>query len=163
MNNYVYTHVEKYCKNGSILDLGCGSGNTGNEIDAEKYCEYTGVDISSIAINKATIRSELNHRGEKNRYFQAELSSYTPQQKYDVILFRESIYYIRRSRIKEMLDRYLGYLKEEGVFIVSFFTTCNTKYRKIVDLIVSNYEIVEKNAPYGADAIVIVFRQKQKI
>ena len=28
----VYGFVEKYCRNGSILDLGCGAGNTGNEL-----------------------------------------------------------------------------------------------------------------------------------
>src|SRR2546428_13670880 len=58
----IYLFLEKYCSNGSILDLGCGSGNTGNEIDASKYGSYTGVDISKSAIQRALARSENNRR-----------------------------------------------------------------------------------------------------
>src|ERR1700674_5764890 len=46
----VYPYVEKYARNGSILDLGCGSGNTGIELDVTAYQQYVGVDISDAAI-----------------------------------------------------------------------------------------------------------------
>jgi len=29
----VYAHLEKHASNGSILDIGCGSGNTATELD----------------------------------------------------------------------------------------------------------------------------------
>lgn len=41
----IYHYLEKYSNNGSVLDLGCGSGNTGNEMDISKYRSYRGVDI----------------------------------------------------------------------------------------------------------------------
>src|SRR6185436_19758258 len=49
----IYAFVEKYCRNGSILDMGCGSGNTSNELDANRYGDYTGVDVSDVAVQKA--------------------------------------------------------------------------------------------------------------
>src|SRR5260370_34756182 len=56
----LYPSVEKHAKNGSILDLGCGPGTTGNELNAAKYLFYTGVDISDVAIDKARKRTEKN-------------------------------------------------------------------------------------------------------
>jgi SAM-dependent methyltransferase len=41
----IYHYLEKYSNNGSILDLGCGSGNTGSEMNPKTYTSYTGVDI----------------------------------------------------------------------------------------------------------------------
>src|SRR5580765_8505297 len=48
-----HPHVEKYARNGSILDVGCGRGSTGNELNALAYQSYTGVDISEVAIERA--------------------------------------------------------------------------------------------------------------
>ena len=42
----VYAHLERHAANGSILDLGCGSGNTANELAVDAYQNYVGVDIS---------------------------------------------------------------------------------------------------------------------
>jgi SAM-dependent methyltransferase len=33
----IYGYIEKYCRGGSILDLGCGSGNTDCELDGDRY------------------------------------------------------------------------------------------------------------------------------
>ncbi len=90
----VYAVVEECCAQGSVLDLGCGAGNTGNELDENRYADYTGVDISEVAIAKAAARSRQAGRGNKNRYIQSDIISYLPRKKHDVILLRESIYYI---------------------------------------------------------------------
>src|SRR5208282_1696992 len=113
----VYQCVGNYCKHGRILDLGCGSGNTGCELDDNAYHDYTGVDISEVALATARQRSNELQRAGKNRYFQSDILSYAPDQTYDVILFRESIYYVPEGRIKGMLERYSNYLKPDGVFI----------------------------------------------
>src|SRR5438034_3412379 len=83
----VYFYVEKYCEGGSILDLGCGSGNTGNELDGSKYQDYTGVDVSDVAIQKAMDRTKRVGRCDKNHYFQSDIYTYLPKKKYAVILF----------------------------------------------------------------------------
>ncbi len=53
----VYSYLEKYARNGNILDLGCGPGNTANELAANVYQSYVGVDISEAALEKAAKRS----------------------------------------------------------------------------------------------------------
>lgn len=152
----LYHYLEKYSNNGRILDLGCGSGNTGNEINVYKYQHYTGVDISEKAIKKAIARCKQNHRNEKNEYFCADISTYAPKNQYDLILFRESIFYIPRRKIKAMLDRYSKYLKDNGVFIVRM---CDRgKYGRIVKLIETNYETIENYLADNSKDIIIIFK-----
>ena len=45
----VYAHLEKHARGGDILDLGCGPGNTANELAENAYTTYLGVDISESA------------------------------------------------------------------------------------------------------------------
>ena len=59
----VYPHLEKYAKGGDILDLGCGPGNTANELASDAYRSYIGVDISEAALAEG---SEAD-RGERTR------------------------------------------------------------------------------------------------
>lgn len=155
----VYRYIEKYCANGSILDLGCGSGNTSNELDPAKYDSYTGVDISEVATKKAEARSRQNGRGQKNQYLPADIITYAPDRSYDVICFRESIYYIPHSRIKNMLDRYAHYLTDRGVIIVNVSKYGTRKGQSILDLIESNFQVIEKFAPPQGEEFVVAFRQ----
>ena len=53
LGDCVYPHLEKYAQGGDILDLGCGPGNTANELSADAYGSYIGVDISEAALAKA--------------------------------------------------------------------------------------------------------------
>jgi 2-polyprenyl-3-methyl-5-hydroxy-6-metoxy-1,4-benzoquinol methylase len=156
-NDCVYAFIEKYANQGSILDLGCGSGSTGNEVAVTAYGSYTGVDISGVAIGKAKERTEKTGRADKNRFFQSEISSYMPTQQFDVILFRDSIYYyVTSASIKTMLQRYSKHLKPSGVFIVRMAN--RDKHKSIVDIIASNFEVIEKHAPEQSDDVVLVFR-----
>src|SRR6266568_5347303 len=78
-DDFIYPLIKKYSRNGSILDLGCGSGNTGCELNVNSYREYTGVDISDVALEKAKRRSESCQRGKKNRYALSDISAYVPE------------------------------------------------------------------------------------
>ena len=153
----IYPYLEKYANNGSILDLGCGSGSTGNELDASTYRHYTGVDISDVAIEKARRRSKENRRADRNRYSQSDILSYVPTQQHDVILLRDSVYYIPWRKIQAMLNKYSGYLKDGGVFIVRM-ADGNGRYNTIANTIESNFEVVEKHLSDQPKAVVIVFR-----
>lgn len=151
----IYGFLEKFVNKGSILDLGCGSGNTGNELAVSLYSRYTGVDISEVAIQRAIARSIKNGRHERNEYVCNDIASYSPQMRYDVILFRESIFYIPLSRIKAVLSRYSRFLTENGVFIVRM---CNReKYSGIMRLIQTNYEILDMS-PSNESDVTLVFR-----
>jgi 2-polyprenyl-6-hydroxyphenyl methylase/3-demethylubiquinone-9 3-methyltransferase len=155
----VYPYVEKYVNRGSILDLGCGSGSTANELDARSYRHYTGVDISDVAIEKARRRTRENGRTTQNDFVQSDIFSYAPGRLFDVILFRDSIYYVPWGRIAGMLNRYAGHLEKTGVFIVRI-ASVNGKYRAIVDTIESHFDVVERYVSEQPQAIVLIFRPR---
>lgn len=158
---HIYEYVERHCMGGSILDLGCGSGNTGNELDINKYHDYTGIDISEVAIKKAAARSQCNGRAHKSRYVHGDIISYVPDRKHDVIMLRESIYYIPHLKMRTVLDRYSGCLTEHGVFVVHVSNHATKKGRRILDLIERNYEIVDGNLRTQSDGFIVVFRRNK--
>jgi SAM-dependent methyltransferase len=157
----LYPYVEKHARNRNILDLGCGSGNTGIELGEGAYQHYTGVDISDAAIEQAKKRTEDNRRANKNSYFQSDILSYVPTQQYEVILFREAIYYLPQAKIKSMLDRYSKSLNESGVFIVRMLGTTG-RGKQIIDIIESDFEVVDKylSNQTPTTTAVIVFRPR---
>ena len=152
----VYLFLRKYLRGGSLLDLGCGSGNTGTELETNSYSNYIGVDISDVAIEKAKERSARARRARRNRYFQADIVKYVPAVNHDVILFRESLFYVPLARTRTMLYRYRKYLKPDGVIIVRM---CDRdKYSAIIRMIESNFQVVEKHSPIVTTSILVVFR-----
>jgi SAM-dependent methyltransferase len=154
----IYGCLEKYARQGSILDLGCGSGNTGNELEWAKYGSYTGADVSSVAVDKAQARSRQNGRAAKNEYVCADIESYEPAKAYDVILFRESIFYIPVRKIRPTLDRYARHLKPGGVFIVRM---CDReKYAAIVATIQTHYRVIDQVLLTTSKDIVVAFEMK---
>jgi SAM-dependent methyltransferase len=155
----LYPYIEKYVRGGSILDLGCGSGNTGAELAADSYRDYTGVDVSDVAIEKAKKSTEKCARTGKNRFFESDILTYVPAQQFDVILFRDSLYYVSRLRLKATLDRHSRYLKPDGVFIVRLWDA-GEKYKWIVDCIVSHFAVLEEHFSEQPKSAVIVFQRK---
>ena len=153
----VYPYLEKFARQGSILDLGCGSGSMANEISAAAYADYTGVDISQVAIDKAKTRTQQNGRANMNRYFQSDIFSYVPSQRFDVIAFRDSIYYVPWAKIRAMLDRYAAHLTRDGVFIVKMCDG-NTRYKAIMDTIENHFKVVEKYVAEPSATAVLVFQ-----
>jgi len=162
----VYKHLEKHAQDGDILDLGCGPGNTANELAESAYRRYVGVDISEAALSKARQRTEQHRRTSKNRFEQGDFLSYVPSQQFDVILFRESMYHVPLGKVKKILDRFSEYLKPSGVFIVRMFLSSNqgeTKYRPsmMIRVIESEFDVLEKAQYGGMAATVIVFRPRR--
>jgi len=153
----IYQYLEKYCQKGSLLDLGCGSGNTGCELAADAYETYVGVDISEVALNKARQRSGELQRNGRNQYFRSDIATYVPNQAYNVILFRESIYYIPEPKITGLLERYSRHLKPGGVLIVRWHE--KKAGEKIIHLIESAFKIVEKHIPAADGPVFVVFNK----
>lgn len=150
-------YMEKYCNGGNILELGCGFGKTGLEIDPDKYTHYKGVDISMVAITKAIEFSSADtNRHGKNSFVIGDISAYVPETKYNIILFRESIYYLNKFAIQKMLNKYKGYLKDDGVIIVRIHDS--HKYKSIIRLIINTYNIQDKFESDTSRMIILVFR-----
>ncbi|MFZ1130822.1 MAG: class I SAM-dependent methyltransferase [Terriglobales bacterium] len=165
----VYPHLEKHLHGGSILDLGCGPGNTANELAADSYTRYVGIDISEAALAKARARSEKNGRSGKNSFACSDFLDYRPTQPFDVILFRESMYHVPLTKVKPILDHFAEYLTEDGVFVVRMNITDGKGSNKprlasIVSVmeVPSDFEVVEKNQYGESGPTVIVFRPKGK-
>ena len=164
LGDCVYLHLEKHAANGSILDLGCGTGNTANELAANAYRYYLGVDISEACLDKATKRTRECGRAEKNQFVSGDFISYAPNQQFDVILFRESMYHIPLGKIKSTLDHYTRYLKGSGVFIVRLATWEEGKAKSrptaMIGIIEREFDVVENCFYKESGATVIVFRPK---
>ena len=139
--DFRYAYIEKYAHGGSILDMGCGSGNTGLELQPGSYSYYLGVDISDAAIRIAAERSNLAGR-MNNRYAQDDITEYVPPQLFDMILFRESICYIPIGKVEATLRRYSHFLAPDGVIIL---TLCRGRmWPRIQELIVCNFHMLEQ-------------------
>jgi SAM-dependent methyltransferase len=157
----IYGYIERYCRKGRLLDLGCGSGNTSNELKFDSYAAYTGVDISHSALDKARLRSASNGRAEKNTYVQSDVLSFEPPDKYDVILFRDSINSLPWMKIRPTLNWYASYLTEQGVFIVRVSGDASRNYKEIAALIEANFDMVEKHSMSASSGtVILVFRSR---
>ncbi len=168
VSDCIYPHLEKHANGGDILDLGCGPGNTANELAEKAYATYLGVDISESALAKGVKRTNDSGRAGKNSFVCSDFLSYVPPRKFDVILFRESMYHIPYGSIMELLNKYSKYLKGSGVFIVRLYAgdlqTGKTKPRvqRKIDLIKREFDVVETfQYEKAGTPTVLVFRAKQ--
>jgi len=172
-NDCVYSHLEKHAANGSILDLGCGTGNTANELATNAYKKYLGVDISEVCLSKARRRSQGNGRAAKNEFVCGDILEFSTPEKFDVILLRESLYHVPITKIEPTLNRYGKNLKENGVFVVRLYTSENgapkPRPTAMIGVIEKEFDVVE-NCYYrdpgvtvvgNPEATVIVFRPKR--
>jgi SAM-dependent methyltransferase len=152
--------LDCYVPGASILDLGCGTGMTAVEV-APLFSEYVGVDISHVAISKATamVQSD-NARTAKVHYVAADIATYVPDRAFSVILFRESIYYFSTSEVLNLLNRYASFLSSSGVFIVRIHD--REKHKRIVKLVQSHFEIIiGPDAMPGQKIAVLAFSPRR--
>jgi len=161
----VYPYLEKYANQGNILDLGCGPGNTANELALDAYQSYIGVDISEAALAKAVKRTRECGRTEKNSFVDSDFLSFEPNCKFDVILFRESMYHIPYGQVLPVLKKFSQYLKSTGVFIVRLYVgdhrpgVIKPRVTSKIELIKREYSVVEaRQFELPALPNVIVFR-----
>lgn len=164
----VYPHLEKHLRKGSILDLGCGPGNTANELTDSSYTSYVGVDISEAALAKATQRTARNGRAGKNTFACSDFLSYRPTQQFDVILFRESMYHVPLNKVKPILSYFSKHLKKDGVFVVRMNISDpkggqKARLAAAIQIMETDFDVVEK-AQYGESGpTVIVFRPRPAV
>jgi SAM-dependent methyltransferase len=163
----VYPFLEKYANDGNILDLGCGPGNTANELTSDAYKTYIGVDISAAALEKAVRRTKENGRADKNSFVVSDFLGYAPTQDFDIILFRESLYHVPYGQVKPILDKYSKHLKTGGVFIVRLYAgderpgVIKPRVIRKMDLIKNNFDMVEyRRFDTPALPTVLVFRPR---
>lgn len=161
----VYPYLEKYAHNGNILDLGCGPGNTANELAADVYQSYVGVDISEAALAKAVKRTEENGRTGKNTFVNSDFLSFEPGQQFDIILFRESLYHVPYGQVLPILQKFSKHLKSTGVFVVRLYAgdhrpgVVKGRVTAKIELIKREFHVIEsRQFDLPALPVVVVFR-----
>jgi SAM-dependent methyltransferase len=170
LGDCVYPYLEKYAHGGDILDLGCGPGNTANELAEGAYRSYVGVDISEAALAKAVKRTKENGRERKNSFAQSDFLGYIPAQDFDLILFRESLYHVPFGQVKPILDKFSKNLKERGVFVVRLYagdaTPGKIKWRvkRKLDLIKREFDVLEsRQFDTSGYPTVLIFRPPRPV
>jgi SAM-dependent methyltransferase len=165
----IYPHLEKHTQGGDILDLGCGPGNTANELANGAYRSYIGVDISEVALEKAVKRTQENGRADKNSFVRSDFLAYAPTRDFNVILFRESLYHVPYGQVLPMVEKYSKHLKKSGVFIVRLYAgdilTGKIKFRvtRKLDLLEREFDIVEScQYDQPGTPTVLVFRPQRQ-
>jgi 2-polyprenyl-3-methyl-5-hydroxy-6-metoxy-1,4-benzoquinol methylase len=162
----VYEHLNQYAAGKTVLDMGCGAGNTASEM-ALGYKAYVGLDISDECLNKARRRSEADGRGALNSFDQGDFLTYVPSRKFDVILFRESMYHVPIGKIKPLLNRLSNYLTPDGVFIVRMYLvgedrkTPKRRPTAMMELIEREFDVLNKTDYEDGGSRVLVFRPKR--
>jgi 2-polyprenyl-3-methyl-5-hydroxy-6-metoxy-1,4-benzoquinol methylase len=107
-------YIRYFGKQPAILDVGCGEGRLAELLDRHAYQDYQGIDISSVAIQRAQ-KKKL----PKARFSVADFQTWTPDRSYDLILFCESLYYVQQPQ--EVVGQYIPYLKKGGYMIISVY------------------------------------------
>jgi SAM-dependent methyltransferase len=167
-SDFVYLHLEKYVGHGSVLDLGCGQGGTAIEL-ASSYQRYVGVDISEVALERARKKAADAGRANSASFACADFLGYAPDQKFDVILFRESMYHVPIGQVNTILDKYTQFLTEHGVFIVRLYLSGpkgekRFRPRAVIRIIENDYNVIEKTDYDDLSATtVVVFRPRASV
>jgi SAM-dependent methyltransferase len=141
--------VEKYARQGRILDLGCGTGILAGMLNLGSFEYYRGVDVSSEAIALARKRAS-----EKIHFEIGDIQSYECKDSFDLIVFEESLYYIPFFR-QRLLRRYARCLRPGGLFVVT--VAHPNQFRVMIRMIQKNFQIVEDRltSPSGGRLLLV--------
>lgn len=107
-------YVHRLHPRGSVLDVGCGAGILLQLLTRFGSARFVGVDISAEAIARAASLGIGNAS-----FVVAAFDEWEPPERYDVIVFGESLFYARSPA--EVLLRYSQALSPGGSLVVSMF------------------------------------------
>lgn len=107
-----YCHFFEHARR--ILDLGCGEGVLHRYLRPDAYDQYLGIDISAEAIERAKQREN-----GKTSFLQADVNAYLPDDRFDLIVFNEVLYYLEEP--VQVIENYKGVLSDRGVLIAAMY------------------------------------------
>ena len=152
-NMVISGYVVHFQTGGSVLDVGCGEGVLARHLKPFGYSTYLGIDISRVALERAS-----SLKDERTRFLHAEAETYEPTESYDVIIFNESLYYLKEPL--ETFRRYTKALSEDGVAIVSLYTN-SKRASSILSLLKETYLLLHETdvlVPPSGSNTCVVFR-----
>lgn len=111
--DYIHTYAGK---KRSILDLGCGEGVLCERMSSNDYSNFLGMDFSSVSIKSAS-----SLQLENAEFLCADIHTFVPTKKFDVIVFNEVFYYIHETEKRNVLNRMIECLNDGGIIITSIY------------------------------------------
>lgn len=100
--------------NPAVLDIGCGEGALYHTMALHRPSAYLGVDISSLAIERARERAKATPIDGPVAFETGNGSAYETEQTFDVIVFSECAEFL--GDMGQVLDHYKKNLREGGKF-----------------------------------------------
>jgi 2-polyprenyl-3-methyl-5-hydroxy-6-metoxy-1,4-benzoquinol methylase len=101
---------------GTVLDVACGEGILQRHLKPHRYSRYLGIDYVPEAIAAAA-----GSRDATTDFAIADAADYVAEQKFDVIIFNECLYYFDDPI--GMLQRYADFLEAGGIFVISNYSS----------------------------------------
>jgi 2-polyprenyl-3-methyl-5-hydroxy-6-metoxy-1,4-benzoquinol methylase len=113
----------------SVLDVGCGIGLLARFVT---QCDYTGIDVSQVAIEKATRARDCRMPWEI-RFVRADAEEWVLPHGhlFDGVVLNEVLYYL--SDPKAALFKYCRLLRPNGILAVSVFDKAVRPWRRNVN------------------------------
>lgn len=96
----------------AVLDTGCGQGALLRRLPSDSYSRYVGIDLSASAISVAS-----QQQNERSTFLEADCELYSPEQRFDVIVFNEVLCCLRDPL--QTVERYTRFLNPGGLVLVS--------------------------------------------
>lgn len=149
--------LRRFAPRGRVLELACGTGQWTTEL-AQWATQLTVVDASSemLAINRArAARTDVV-------YVQADLFSWRPQERYDVVFFSAWLSHVPPSRFDDFWTLVANCLTEDGrVFVIDELPAVRNIERAIPNAVAP---VVERQLTTGQRfRIVKVFYEPQRL
>jgi len=118
-----------------LLDVGCGQGVLSGRLQCLSYERYVGLDLSPTAVQHA-----INcNSSRRNRFVVADAESFVPDERFDMIIFNECLYYFDQP-IK-LIERYMTFLDSSGHVLVSMYNC--VRARSLWNLISRHMNVVD--------------------
>ena len=109
-------------KTPTVLDVGCGHGRFVQLLNGFGFSKYVGIDWSAEAIEQAQSLSI-----PQTQFEVADMDHWDTSDRFDAVVLNESLYYSAVDP-RQLFDRTLGWLAEDGIVIVSMFRNFGSRY-----------------------------------
>lgn len=125
-----------------FLNFGCGNGIHSKYFSSQGFDVY-GADISQTAIQQA----KINNQGYKSNFYTIknnDLLQYIGNNKFDLILANQSLYYSDDQELKDIMKQFDMLLNKGGLVIFTMMS-------------INNYysQYIEENLPNGLSKVVL--------
>jgi SAM-dependent methyltransferase len=116
----IAAYLAALCPGGAVLDVGCGEGLLRERLGGAAGSRFVGVDVAPAAIAAAAARADPGAT-----FLVADAESWTPGERFDAVVFNDSLYYFRDPLAT--VERYRACLEPPGWIVLSMFLAPRTR------------------------------------